>query len=269
MIDKIASIYEGSRKLVITEKKEICITIVLELSCLYKEPIYIETDTIFQNSIENMCFQKILIVESDVKTLNVLLRIFSEYEIISVPTVLEAKEKVNKWLPDIIIQSINGDDKSFNFFNFCEETESLKHIPFIFLTDSKCNKHFLETIWRKNIFYFKKPFNGEDLFFTVKKIFSMYDLIRNHYMQKLSNLLLYPSEVKKESLEERYSFYQNKELSRREIEITELLLQGKDSKAIAGHLYISANTVATHIRHIYAKLEVKNKIQLFQLLKNK
>jgi len=46
---------------------------------------------------------------------------------------------------------------------------------------------------------------------------------------------------------------------------TELLLQGYTNKQIAGMLHISENTMKTHTRNIYSKLNVANKRELLQL----
>lgn len=48
-------------------------------------------------------------------------------------------------------------------------------------------------------------------------------------------------------------------LSRRENEILSLLSKGFRYKEIAGQLFISIETVRTHIRNIYEKLQVKNR----------
>jgi len=52
------------------------------------------------------------------------------------------------------------------------------------------------------------------------------------------------------------------ELSRREREVLELLVEGKDYKAIAEKLFVSNNTVRTHIANIYEKLHVTSKTQV-------
>jgi DNA-binding CsgD family transcriptional regulator len=49
-------------------------------------------------------------------------------------------------------------------------------------------------------------------------------------------------------------------------QITTLLIQGKTNRAIAETLFISENTVLTHLRHIYAKLEVSGRTQLLARL---
>ncbi|MDF7799953.1 response regulator transcription factor [Pontiellaceae bacterium B1224] len=47
-------------------------------------------------------------------------------------------------------------------------------------------------------------------------------------------------------------------LTSKEQEILSLIAEGMEQQEIGAHLHISRNTVATHIRHIYQKLEVPN-----------
>lgn len=56
-------------------------------------------------------------------------------------------------------------------------------------------------------------------------------------------------------------------LSLREEEVLRLLAAGCSNQEIAKQLYISPNTVKTHIKNIYAKMGVNNRLQLFSLLK--
>ena len=48
-------------------------------------------------------------------------------------------------------------------------------------------------------------------------------------------------------------------LSDRELEIAHLLFQDKTSAQIAAELFISVNTVKTHVRSIYRKLSATNR----------
>ncbi len=50
-------------------------------------------------------------------------------------------------------------------------------------------------------------------------------------------------------------------LTKRELEILELLVDGNDFKEIAGQLFVSLFTVRAHIRNIYDKLHVHSKSQ--------
>jgi DNA-binding NarL/FixJ family response regulator len=59
------------------------------------------------------------------------------------------------------------------------------------------------------------------------------------------------------------------DLSTRELEILELLVEGLEYKEIAQRLFLSSHTVRTHIYNIYKKLQVTSKSQAVSLaLKN-
>ena len=55
------------------------------------------------------------------------------------------------------------------------------------------------------------------------------------------------------------------ELTKREIEILELLSQGKTYNQIADQLFVSNKTIKKHIENIYGKLHVHSKIEAMQL----
>ena len=55
-------------------------------------------------------------------------------------------------------------------------------------------------------------------------------------------------------------------LSSRETEIMELIARGRSVAAIAEELFISENTVRTHSKHIYTKLDIHSKSDLSVLL---
>jgi len=48
-------------------------------------------------------------------------------------------------------------------------------------------------------------------------------------------------------------------LTRREFEVAELVARGLTNREIADQLWLSANTVATHLRRIYAKLGIHSR----------
>jgi DNA-binding CsgD family transcriptional regulator len=56
-------------------------------------------------------------------------------------------------------------------------------------------------------------------------------------------------------------------LTEREQEIIRLLIEGTAGKAIGERLFISPKTVEDHVYNIYQKLGVKNRVQLFRLIR--
>lgn len=59
-----------------------------------------------------------------------------------------------------------------------------------------------------------------------------------------------------------------KHLTDREIEITQLLVKGYTYKAMAKQLFISENTLKTHVRNIYGKLAVNSRMELIRMLED-
>ena len=72
------------------------------------------------------------------------------------------------------------------------------------------------------------------------------------------------SMVDKETLFQRNCLYYN--LSVREIEVLRLIVDGQTYKVIAKRLFIAERTVDKHVRNIYEKTGVNNKIALIHKL---
>jgi DNA-binding CsgD family transcriptional regulator len=51
-------------------------------------------------------------------------------------------------------------------------------------------------------------------------------------------------------------------LTRAEVQVVQLVIQGKTNREIAEHLFISPHTVSAHLRHIFDKMGVKSRVQL-------
>jgi len=60
----------------------------------------------------------------------------------------------------------------------------------------------------------------------------------------------------------------NVNLTNQEERVAELIVKEKSNKEIASELYISLSTVKTHIRNLYAKLEVSNRQEFVEKIKN-
>ena len=57
-------------------------------------------------------------------------------------------------------------------------------------------------------------------------------------------------------------------ISDREYQVLELLAEGHSNKEIASSLFVSPNTVKTHLAHLYQKLEVSRRTQAIQKAKS-
>lgn len=89
-------------------------------------------------------------------------------------------------------------------------------------------------------------------------------LLKNHdFLSMLSEM----SPAEQNKLTARIAQFGN--LSDRENQVANLLLQGKTYRTIAGELYISENTVKFHVRNVYSKLNIQSRAELIDLILEK
>ena len=120
------------------------------------------------------------------------------------------------------------------------------------------NKHFLGVV----ILY--RTIGKED--FTYEDVFLM-DMLKDHMAYRLSqdrNNQMTSQE--KLTLTQAVKTY---DLTKREQTILQLLLQGMENTEICDHLSITVNTLKKHILNIYRKLGIRNRVQMFKLIKEK
>ncbi|AEV30013.1 response regulator containing a CheY-like receiver domain and an HTH DNA-binding domain [Sphaerochaeta pleomorpha str. Grapes] len=108
------------------------------------------------------------------------------------------------------------------------------------------------------IFFRHHAFKLAYLSFSIFVVY-LYFFISRRYFQKY--------EVSYQQLTVQADILRAHGISIREEEIIRLLVQGKTNREIAEKLFISTNTVKTHVKNIYGKLNVSNRVQLFSLLK--
>jgi len=129
-----------------------------------------------------------------------------------------------------------------------------KHpMPFVFLTalsDQATLKAVKATL---PMGYLVKPFKPEDLYMALEMgLVNYYQSVRKRHPQKdllarINKTLPHP-------------------LSTREGEVLELLLEGKANQDIATALFVSINTIKTHLSKLYAKLGVDSRAQALALV---
>lgn len=55
-------------------------------------------------------------------------------------------------------------------------------------------------------------------------------------------------------------------LSKRELEVVQLIMEGLDNTAIANRLYLSSHTVKTHIQNIFTKMKIHNRTSILRII---
>jgi len=110
----------------------------------------------------------------------------------------------------------------------------------------------------------RSPFWSTPWFYLtgIGLIFSAAILLRSFWKKSMKQVILDPS-IDLEPIRYKYN------ISKREEEIIRLVLQGKTNKEIEDLLFISYQTVKTHLYRIYKKMSVKNRLQLIQVISSR
>lgn len=105
----------------------------------------------------------------------------------------------------------------------------------------------------------KADFSGDDIF--------LLDLLKEHMAYRLR---IFAQEkmagMDKITISEAVKTY---DLTGREATILRLLLAGCDNEAICEKLVISINTLKKHVLNIYRKLGIKNRVQMFKMIRER
>ena len=144
-------------------------------------------------------------------------------------------------ISDLVMEGLSGSQVA-------KSVKELKpRTKIIFITGYGNQNSAIEAIRLGASDYFIKPYNRNELFQRISKCFEE----QNSVGQGMSLILI-------EKIE-------NNSLSRKEKEVVALLLKGQSDKEIALSLCISINTVKTHLKKIYNKLEIKGRKELLKL----
>ncbi|MEN7548199.1 response regulator transcription factor [Rapidithrix thailandica] len=191
---------------------------------------------------------EIVIIEEDeqiIDALKLLLNQFSHFQILNVyPHHHTALKTLHKNLPDILIYSLQ------------DSLESLQGIKEIHKKYSQIKILVLSALDDKDTVFQAFHFGA-----------SGYILKNHHYTELLDALELIseggapmsPSIAK--MLVSSFQKNTNSPLTERETEVLSLLAIGQSYAMIADTLFITKETIKTHIKHIYHKLQVKSKAE--------
>lgn len=155
-------------------------------------------------------------------------------------------------LPDCILLDINLGNGMDGIELATKINDSYK-VPFVYLT-SHADRGTIDRVKQtRPAGYLLKPFEENDL------LTSLEIAVFNHMNSK-----------KKTSSELTIEFINRHiptPLTEREFEILNLVKQGQTNKAIGEELFLSVNTIKTHLQRLYDKLDVKNRTEImFKLM---
>jgi two-component system nitrate/nitrite response regulator NarL len=156
---------------------------------------------------------------------------------------MSTRKEPDVLLLDLNLPGMNG-LQALPFFR-----QAIPEIKIIILTQSDKETDVLDAIQKGTNGYMLKSATNKEIIEGIHTVMndgaSLDPKVARFILQTLKHL---PKKKKAET----------SALTNKELEVLSLIAQGMEQQEIAAHLNISRNTVATHVKHIYQKLEVPN-----------
>jgi len=187
-----------------------------------------------------------------------LLRDMDDFEVIGeAANGQEAVEVIRKLKPDVVLLDVNmpvmNGTETVLLIKKSGERE-VRNIYIIMLTISKHEEDLFKAIAAGADGYLLKNIEPEELRKAVRQVVEGKGVLSPEVTQPVLRALTRTSNYSPES-----------NLSKRELEILQYLARGMKTAQISSNLFISENTVKTHIRHILEKLEASNRAEAIRI----
>ena len=232
-------------------------------------PLHHNSLTVIKDSITDPICPNILVVEDDHDILSLLTRSLSpQYNVYVSSNAEEALEKLEAGISriDMIISDVMMPGRDgFEFYETLADQERFAHVPFIFLTAKTDESSRLQGLNLGAIYYLSKPFKVEELRIRVATILNNAKRQRAAFVEQVNRMTTTKQHVTG-SVYEMVKKFEQHGLSPREIEVAELITDGRRASEIAGLLFIAQTTVEKHTQNIYAKVGVSSKVELISRL---
>jgi DNA-binding NarL/FixJ family response regulator len=146
--------------------------------------------------------------------------------------------------PDVVVLDINLEEEK-DGIQLARLINEKYHLPFLFLT-AHSDKNTLQKAKEVNPGgYIVKPYNERTIAASIEIALSNYYASANKKFPSITEHLI------NKNLPEAFS--------EREMDILKLVYEGISNNQIAAQLFISINTLKTHLKNIYLKLDVNNR----------
>lgn len=165
----------------------------------------------------------------------------------------EAMEQLNNNTPDAVILDINLDGEK-DGIDIAAHINKALQLPFLFLTSYSDKDTLTRAKQVKPAGYIVKPFNEKTLLATLEIAISNHAAEQNHHlpglnMEKINRRLKAP-------------------LTDREFEIAQQVYQGITNSQMAAAMFIALNTVKTHVKNLFLKLDANTRLGAINRLRD-
>ena len=125
------------------------------------------------------------------------------------------------------------------------------HLPFVFITSYADTQTIQEVKALHPVGYIVKPFNGREIHAVLEVGYELFYT----YMGKAEEFNL-----------EKLNKLASEELTQKEFEVVKKIAEGKNNKQISEELFVSVNTIKTHLKNIFVKLDVASRSEAMVLI---
>ncbi|HEY2421322.1 MAG TPA: response regulator transcription factor [Neobacillus sp.] len=199
--------------------------------------------------------------------LRMILSLYEEIEIVGeAANGEELLDLLQKMRPDVILMDIrmpvmNGIDT----LRVVKETYPM--VKVIILTTFNEDEYIFNGLKHGADGYILKDSNSKEIIKAIKAACEGNMLLHSQVSSKISRVLhsMEQTSFNENSIKEKLG----DQLTPREIEVVELLMEGKSNKQIASSLYLTEGTVKNYISRILDKLEINNRTELVLYLQKK
>lgn len=161
----------------------------------------------------------------------------------------EAIEAIDSLKPDMVLLDINLDGH-YEGFEIAEHINKTRKIPFLYLTSYSGKEIVDKAKLTMPMGYIVKPFNERELFSSIEIAlynFSKFVLPLELNRDIINNLIV-------------------NALTQKEFDVLKGLYEGKTNQQLADDQFVSVNTIKTHIKNIYEKLDTHTRSETMSLL---
>lgn len=161
----------------------------------------------------------------------------------------EALEAIDQIKPDLVLLDINLDG-NYEGFEVAEYINKTRKIPFLYLTSYSGKEVIDKAKQTLPMGYIVKPFNERELFSSIEIAlhnFSKFILPLELNRDIINNLIVNP-------------------LTQKEFDVLKGLYEGKTNQQLADEQFVSVNTIKTHIKNIYEKMDTHTRSETISLL---
>ncbi len=153
--------------------------------------------------------------------------------------------------PDIVLLDINL-GANIDGIQIADRINREYKIPIVFLTSYSDRESLGRAKAVRPMGYVVKPFDERNLFTTL-------EIAMHNFTEATPRVVLNLNTINHKLLSK---------LSEKEFEVLEAIFQGKTNLQMANEQYVSVNTIKTHVKNIYDKLDVTSRTQSMVKVRN-